>query len=166
MTWIGFSSFLWMTMRSARRSASISISGRLIERHVHAGLDPRAKKMLSRLVAHIAMSAPLMASSGWSTGAHLDAEHLGHLRREASRFSRVGAEAADLLDVAHGAGRHELRARLPAGAEDADRLGFLRARYLMPRPLVAPTRMRCMTPSGMIASGSPFSTENNSTRPT
>ena len=43
---------------------------------------------------------------------------------------------------------------------------FLRARYLMPRPLVAPTRMRCITPSGMIASGSPLSTENSSTRPT
>ena len=43
---------------------------------------------------------------------------------------------------------------------------FLRARYLMPSPLVAPTRMRCITPSGMIASGSPLSTENSSTSPT
>ena len=33
---------------------------------------------------------------------------------------RVRAEAADRLDVAHRAGRHELRAGLPAGAEDAD----------------------------------------------
>jgi hypothetical protein len=43
---------------------------------------------------------------------------------------------------------------------------FARARYLMPSPLAAPTRMRCITPSGRIASGSPFSTENSSTNPT
>jgi len=34
------------------------------------------------------------------------------------------------------------------------------------QPFAAPTRMRCITPSGMMASGSPFSTENRRTRPT
>ena len=43
---------------------------------------------------------------------------------------------------------------------------FVRARCLIAMPLAAPTRMRCMTPSGRIANGSPFSTENSSTNPT
>ena len=41
-----------------------------------------------------------------------------------------------------------------------------RARYFAASALVAPTRARCITPSGMIASGSPLCELNSSTSPT
>ena len=43
-------------------------------------------------------------------------------------------------------------------------LKMVRTSTVIP-PLVAPTRVRCMTPSGRIASGSPFSVENSNTSP-
>src|SRR5262249_46875263 len=53
-------------------------------------------------------------------GYDVHAKPRAHGRREAFAALRIGAETADRLDVAHGAGRHQLRARLPAGAEKAE----------------------------------------------
>src|SRR5262245_3500739 len=95
----------------------------------------------------------------------LDPEQSSHLRREGCAVLRVGAEATDGVDVAHGASRHQLGACQPEPRMPT-LFAFSRARYLMPSPLAAPTRIRCMTPSGRIASGSPFSTENSRISPT
>src|SRR5438876_8998902 len=45
----------------------------------------------------------------------VDAEQRAHARGEGLPVFRVGAETTDRPDVAHGAGGHELRTRLPAG---------------------------------------------------
>ena len=131
------------------------------------GSIQRAKKMGSIvLLAHIAMSAPLIASSGRSTGVILTPSFALISLQKASRLLARRTEAADGFDVAHArtaiscAPACQPEPRMPTWR------AFLRARCLTPSPFAAPTRMRCITPSGMIASGSPFSTENSSTRPT
>ena len=55
----------------------------------------------------------------------LDAERVAHLRGKSLPMFRIGTEAADQFDLAHRASRHELRPRLPAGAENADRARIL-----------------------------------------
>src|SRR6516162_1529116 len=109
-----------MTTRSARLMVLTSISGRLIELRCIPGSIQRSKKTLSmELVAHMTMSAPSIASSGWPTGM---TSTPSTARMAVAKPSRLRAKATDRLDVAHGAGRHQLRARLPAGAEKAEAL--------------------------------------------
>src|SRR5262245_7588426 len=58
---------------------------------------------------------------------------------------------------------------LPACQPEPNRaivLASSRARQRAAMALLEATRMRCTTPSGKIASGSPFSVENNITKPT
>jgi hypothetical protein len=49
-------------------------------------------------------------------GYDFDTEHRAHGQGEGFATLRIGAEATDRLDVAHGARGHQLRPRLPAGA--------------------------------------------------
>src|SRR5262245_40837785 len=63
-------------------------------------------------------------------GNDFDAEHRCHGGGEGFAALRIGAEAMDGRDVAHRAGRHELRTRLPAGAENADALRILAGEVL------------------------------------
>ena len=84
----------------------------------------------------------------------------------ASRFARLGLKHR-IPSISRTA--QTAMSWLPACQPDPrmpTTLASLRARYLAPSPLAAPTRMRCMTPSGRIASGSPFAVENKSTSPT
>ena len=115
-------SFQWMTTRSARLSASTSISGRLIELTCMPGSIQRSKKMWSMELrgAHHDVGAPDRLFRLRRPGSTSTPSSALICCGECFAISRIGAEAADGLDVAHGAGRHELRARLPAGAEDAD----------------------------------------------
>ena len=106
--------------------AASSISGSLIELRCMPGSIQRSKKMLStQLVAHMTMSAPAIASSGCATGHDFDAERGAHARCRSLAVLGIGAEAADALDIAHRADSHELRAGLPAGAEDPTELRVL-----------------------------------------
>ncbi len=89
-----------------------------------------------------------------------------HSRQNASRFSRLGLKqrtrsiprtAAIAISCAPAWNPEPMIAAVRAS---------VRARYFAPNPLVAPTRIRCMAPSGKIASGSPVSVLNSSTSPT
>src|SRR3984893_4032024 len=130
-------------------------------------LIQRSKKILSmELVAHITMSAAPIASSGEPTGSTSIFKATLMSPATATQRSRLGAKhrMVSILRPAHAAiscvAACQPEPRMPTV------LSSLRARYLMPRPLVAPTRMRCRTPSGRIANGSPLSEENNRTKPT
>src|SRR5262249_41556953 len=54
-----------------------------------------------------------------------DAENRAHLAGECRAVVAIGAEAADRVDVAHGAHGRQLRAGLPTRTQNADRLCVL-----------------------------------------
>ena len=93
---------------------------------MHARLDPALEEdmvdAVGRAQHDVGARDRLL---GLRDGNDFDAERFAHLPRERVAVFRIGAEAADGRDVAHRADRHELRAGLPAGAEDGDGLGIL-----------------------------------------
>ena len=130
------------------------------------GSIQRSKKILSTLlVAHITMSAPAIASSGCATGMTSTPSTSLICRAKASRLSALGLKQR-MVSMSRTA--QTAMSCAPACQPEprmATVLASLRARYLTPSPLAAPTRMRCMTPSGKIASGSPVSVENKQHQP-
>ena len=111
---LGAGSWLAGSEPSQRLSVAASISGRLIEVMCIPGSIQRAKKIGSiELVAHITMSAPLIASSGCATGTTLTPSFARHLTGEglAVRFVGLKQRIVSMSRVAH---RHKLSAGLPA----------------------------------------------------
>ena len=112
------------------------------------------------------MSARPIAASGWSTAVtSMPSSAVISVAKASRRFfvglkQRTDAILRTALAAISCAPACQPQPRMPTV------VALLRARYLIPRPFAAPTRMRCITPSGRMASGSPFSDENNSTRPT
>ena len=88
---------------------------------MHTRLDPVLEEDIIEAVARahydIGAGNGLFRLDG---GRDLDAELGAHLLGEGLAVVSIRTEAADRLDRAHGADRHQLRACLPAGAEDAD----------------------------------------------
>src|SRR5262245_60950723 len=120
-----------MITRSARLTALTSISGRLIELRCTPRSIQRSKKNvidgIGRAHDDVGTLDRLLQQAD---GNDFDAEHRGHGGGEGFAALRIGAEAMDGRDVAHRAGRHELRTRLPAGAENADALRILAGEVL------------------------------------
>src|SRR6516164_9122516 len=90
---------------------------------MHPRLDPALEKNVVDGIGRAhddvgALDRLLRLADGYD----LHAKHRAHGRRETFAALRIRAKATDRLDVAHGAGRHQLRARLPAGAEKAEAL--------------------------------------------
>ena len=81
------------------------------------------------------MSAPWIAASGSATASNSDAEQRAHGGGEGVAILRVRTEATDGLDVADGASRRELRAGLPARAEDANGLRVFAGEILDAEPV-------------------------------
>src|SRR5271170_7882260 len=141
--------------------------GPLDRGQVNARFDPVLEEnRIDRVVAHMTMSAPLIASSGVVTGVTAMPSVALISCAKVSRFCALGLKQRM---VSIGRTAQAAISWAPA-CQPEPRMpidfAFCRARYLTPSPLAAPTRMRCMTPSGKIASGSPVALENNSTRPT
>ena len=164
---MGVASRVWITTLSALWIALVSISGRLIELRCTPGSTHGSKKMLSmELDAHITTSAPLTANSGVSTGVTSTPSVALISVEKAVRFSALGLKQR-MVSMSRTV--QMAVSWVPACQPDPripTHLASSRARYLAASPLVAPTRVRCITPSGKIARGSQFSVLNNSTSPT
>ena len=150
-----------------RRIAAGSISGILIELSIMPGTTQRSSSTFSNeFVAHMTMSAPATASCGRCTGSTGMPSVAAICRAKASRFAWLGEKQRiwAMLRIAQAPTSWPI-AWLPVPMMPIW-LASLRARYFTPSAPAAPTRMRWMMPSGMIASGSPVTVENSSTSPT
>src|SRR5215468_6172223 len=103
---------------------------------MHPRLDPALEKNVVDGIGRAhddvgALDRLLRLADGYD----LHAKHRAHGRREAFAALRIRAEATDRLDVAHGAGRHQLRARLPAGAEKAEALRIVAGEVFYAEPI-------------------------------
>ena len=134
---------------------------------MHAGLDPVPEKDgrvgVGRAGDHVRAPAGGLAVVARP---HLQADDPGHFAREALAVRLVGLKT-----------RISLRSRTAAWAvtcapacqpdpSTARVSASSRPRYFAASALVAPTRARCITPSGMIARGSPLWELKSSTSPT
>src|SRR5262245_5864912 len=103
---------------------------------MHSGFDPAFEENVIDGIGRAhddvgALDRLLRQAHGYD----FDPEHRTHGRGKGFAALRIGAEATDRLDVAHGAGRHQLPARLPAGSENADALRILAGEILDAEPV-------------------------------
>src|ERR1700674_5725730 len=95
--------------------------GQLDGAQMHAGPDPALEEyVVDRIGGAHGDVGVVDGVLRTSDGFDLDAERRGHLPRERLAMTVIRTETTDGLDVAHGARRDELRAGLPARAEDSD----------------------------------------------
>ena len=113
--------------------------GLLDRAHVHARLEPAFKEDRVETVART--HRYIGAADRFFRLAdrlHFYAQHRTHLLRKRFATGLGRAETANRFDIAHGARGHQLCARLPAGAENADRARILARQIFHSKPIGSP----------------------------